>query len=66
MENTVVETITRLFDLAVEGSIGMANYSIDEVLRKLRQEGELVLDDDSPIDIVIKYTNKTCKLYTGG
>lgn len=68
MENTVVETITRLFDLAVEGSIGMANYSIDEVLRKLRQEGELVLDDDSPIDIVIKYkANKsvdTSYLYT--
>lgn len=55
MENTVVETITRLFDLAVEGSVGMANYSIDEVLRKLREEGELVLSDISPIDIVIKY-----------
>lgn len=55
MENTVVETITRLFDLAVENSIGMGNYTIEEVLRKLRQEGELVLNDDSPIDIVIKY-----------
>jgi len=68
MENTVVETITRLFDLSTDGSVGMANYSIDEVLRKLRQEGELVLDDDSPIDIIIKYkANKsvdTSYLYT--
>lgn len=55
MENTVVETITRLFDLAVDGSVGMGNYSIDEVLRKLREEGELILNDNSPIDIVIKY-----------
>lgn len=55
MENTVVETITRLFDLSVEQSNGMANYTVDEVLRKLREEGELVLNDDSPIDIVIKY-----------
>ena len=68
MENTVVETITRLFDLVVDNSQGMANYTIDEVLRKLREEGELLLNDDSPIDIVIKYkANKsvdTSYLYT--
>ena len=68
MENTVVETITRLFDLSTNGNLGMANYTIDEVLRKLREEGELVLNDDSPIDIVIKYkANKsvdTSYLYT--
>ena len=68
MENTVVETITRLFDLVVNNSQGMANYTIEEVLRKLREEGELLLNDDSPIDIVIKYkANKsvdTSYLYT--
>ena len=68
MENTVVETITRLFDLSVEGTASMGNYSIDEVLYKLRTEGELVLNDDSPIDMVIKYkANKsvdTSYLYT--
>ena len=68
MENTVVETITRLFDLVVENSQGMANYTIDEVLRKLREEGQLFLNSDSPIDIVIKYkANKsvdTSYLYT--
>ena len=68
MENTVVETITRLFDLATESTYGMANYEVNDVINKLRTEGELVLNDDSPIDIVIKYkANKsvdTSYLYT--
>ena len=68
MENTVVETITRLFDLTVEGTASMGSYTIDEVLYKLRNEGKLVINDDSPIDIVIKYkANKsvdTSYLYT--
>lgn len=55
MENSVIETITRLFDIAIVDSLGMANYSLEEVLSKLRTEGELVLNDASPIDIVIKY-----------
>ena len=55
MENTVVETIQRLFDMVVENSMGMVSYSIHEVLRKLREEGRLTLNSDSPIDIVIKY-----------
>lgn len=68
MENTVVETITRLFDLVIEGSQGMANYSVSEIIEMLRTQGELVLNDSSPIDIVIKYkANKsvdTSYLYT--
>lgn len=55
MENTVVETITRLFDLVIENSRGMANYSLDEVIHLLRTQGELVVNDSSPIDIVIRY-----------
>lgn len=70
MENTVVETITRLFDLVTTSNDGrrMADYSLDEVLTKLRVEGGLVLNNISPIDIVIKYKpNKsvdTSYLYT--
>lgn len=68
MENTVTETITRLFDLVIENSHGMANYTVEEVIRLLREEGELVLNESSPIDIVIKYkANKsvdTSYLYT--
>lgn len=54
MENTVQETVTRLFDLTTE-SEDISNFSYDEVIRKLRDEGELFLTDESPIDIIIKY-----------
>lgn len=70
MENTVVETITRLFDMTVESAsgLGMANFSVNDVIYKLRTEGQLTLNDESPIDIVIKYKpNKsvdTSYLYT--
>lgn len=68
MENTVVETITRLFDLVIEGSRGMGNYEVQDVISMLRDQGKLVLNDDSPIDIVIRYkANKsvdTSYLYT--
>ena len=68
MENTVVETITRLFDLVIEHSHGMANYSCNDVINMLREQGELRVNDSSPIDIVIRYkANKsvdTSYLYT--
>lgn len=55
MENTVVETLTRLFDMSIENSRGMQNYQLEEVIQMLRTEGQLVVNDSSPIDIVIKY-----------
>jgi replicative DNA helicase len=55
MENTIIETITRLFDLSIEGSLGMESYTCDEVIHMLRSEGQLVLNETSPIDIIIKY-----------
>jgi RecA/RadA recombinase len=68
MENTVVETITRLYDLAVENNYGMANYSCEEVINQLRNEGQLKITDSSPIDLIIIYKpNKsvdTSYLYT--
>ena len=68
MENTVVETIQRLYDLAVENNYGMANYNLDEVIGQLRNEGQLKLTDSSPIDLIITYKpNKsvdTSYLYT--
>ncbi len=54
MENTVIETITRLFEIATCAG-PMENYTLEQVLYKLRNEGELYLNDDSPIDIIIKY-----------
>lgn len=68
MENTVVETITRLFDMVIENSHGMQNYSLEDVIRLLRDEGQLKITESSPIDIVIRYkANKsvnTSYLYT--
>ena len=68
MENTVVETISRLFALVCEGNGNMANYSVGEVINILRTQGQLYVNDSSPIDIIIKYkANKsvnTSYLYT--
>ena len=55
MENTVVETITRMFDMVVDNSHGMANYELNEVLYKLREEGGMKITTSSPLDIVIRY-----------
>lgn len=55
MENTVVETIQRLFELSV-GKGGFEQYtSPEDIINLLRTEGELYLTDDSPIDIIIKF-----------
>ena len=55
MENTVVETVTRLFDMVTESQYGMSNYTLDEVIKKLKTEGQLTMNDNSPINIIIKY-----------
>lgn len=53
MENSIQETVTRLFSLITNDS--MRNYTLDEVIDRFRNEGELTLTDESPIDIFIKY-----------
>ena len=55
MENTVIETITRLFAISVDDKSNMSNYTAQDCINMLRIQGELVLNDSSPIDIVIKY-----------
>ena len=56
MENTMTETITRLFDLVNGTNMTMDQYSnVDDVLDILINKGQLALTDDNPIDIVIKY-----------
>lgn len=54
MENSVEETIDRLFDL-ITGSDGMENFTKQEVIDKLRNDGGMKITQDSPIDMVIKY-----------
>lgn len=68
MENTIVESIERLFGLSCIGAGSMIDYSAQDVINMLRSEGELRLDATSPINILIKYkpTNSvdTSYLYT--
>lgn len=54
MENSVKETIERMWDMLCDRE-EMTQYSVDEVMQILRDEGELYLNDDNPIDIIIKY-----------
>lgn len=54
-ENTVRETVERLFNLSVNPNMDMTKFKPDEVINMLRTEGELYLTDESPIDIIIKY-----------
>lgn len=67
MENTVVETIQRLFQICT-GEEFAKQSSPQEAINKLRAEGELYLTDESPVDIIIKFVpNKsvdTSYLYT--
>lgn len=55
MENTVVETITRMFDMVVDNSMGMGNYELGEVIYKMRTEGGLAITESSPLDIIVRY-----------
>ena len=53
MENTVTETVDRLFKIATNEDI--RNVTPEEAERMLKTTGELYLTDDSPIDLIIKY-----------
>lgn len=68
MENTMIDTLGRLFALADDGVGSMIDYSLQDVLNILRTKGKLTLNSDSPIDIVIKYrpnrSEDTSYLYT--
>lgn len=53
MENTVTETVDRLFKISTGKDL--RNYTKEEAVELLRSEGELYLSGDSPINILIKY-----------
>src|SRR5574343_246064 len=54
MENTVDETVERIFNMTSTND-DIRNYTPKQVIKRLKDEGELVLSDDNPIDIIIKY-----------
>lgn len=54
MENDIDETIERIFNMSVS-SEDIRNYTPAQVIRQLKNDGELVLTDKNNIDIIIKY-----------
>lgn len=54
MENTVTESVERLFSMATSRE-SMTDFSPEGAIKMLREDGELYLTDDSPIDIIIKF-----------
>ena len=53
MENTVTETVDRLFKIATGDNL--RNYSTEQAVDILKTSGELYLTDESPINLLIKY-----------
>lgn len=54
MENDIDETVERIFNMRVS-SEDIRNYSPKQVIRQLRNVGEMRLADKNDIDIIIKY-----------
>jgi len=55
MENTVRESIERLFNIATATQLEIKDFSVDKIIHMLKTDGELYLTDESPIDIIIKF-----------
>lgn len=53
MENSVHETVTRLFSMITGGK--MVDYKLNEVIKKLKNDGELELTENNQINIIVKY-----------
>lgn len=54
MENSIEETVERIFNMTSSND-DIRNYSTKQVIKKLKSEGGLTLDDKRNIDIIIKY-----------
>ena len=54
MENDIEETVERMFNMKAS-SDDIRNYTAKQVIRKLKEDGEMVLTDKNNIDIIIKY-----------
>lgn len=68
MENTIYETIIRLFDMYNPGAKDIKEMEVEEVAKVLRDEGHFIFTDDSGIDIEMRYYSDleiaTSNLYT--
>lgn len=55
MENKITETISRLFNMSIRDNKRITEFSIEDVMRQMREEGKLVITPEDPIDIIIKF-----------
>lgn len=55
MENSVVESVNRLFVMTTQDHRNIGSMGVDDAINKMQNEAELILNDDNPIDIFIKY-----------
>lgn len=55
MENSIEETIVRLYDMYSDINDELANKTVDEVVNLLREKGKFKFTDDSGIDIELRY-----------
>lgn len=53
MENSIKETVQRIFSMCVGQD--MLNYTKDEILDILRNQGNLRISTDDPIDLIVKF-----------
>lgn len=67
MENDVDETVERMYNMAACPD-DIRNYTPKQVIKKLKEEGELKLTDKNNVDLIVKYyanrTIDTNDLYT--
>lgn len=58
LENSVEETVERIFNMTVDTD-DIRNYTPSQLIKRLRREGQLVITEDSPTDIIIQeYKNR--------
>jgi len=55
MENTINETILRLFDMYNDTGIDLMDMTTDDVEKILREQGKFVFTDEEGIDIEMRY-----------
>ena len=54
MENFITEIVDTLFNTSTVGD-QMKTFSAEDAIKMMREDGELYLNDESPVDIIIKY-----------
>ena len=54
MENEVMETVERLFNMSVSDS-NIRNFTPKQVVKMIKESGELTVNNENGIDIVIRY-----------